>query len=93
MNYSQEEFLRLMEAVEEQGGEHLDDLCSAKTYEFTGKELARVTLPGCGNTSLFAVPYDALAKDGTEVGPQPVTACAVDDNMGAWPRFVGVMDQ
>lgn len=89
MNYSQNEFFALVETVEEQGGEHLDKLCKAQTYKFVGNKQKPMTLPSCGNSALFLVPYEAINRDGSEAGLQPVEVCAVDDDMGRWPRFGG----
>lgn len=86
MNYEKDEFFALMDLVEEQDGEHLDAQCSARTFEFCGDKLKPATLPGCGNSSLFAVPYKT-EKGGPDNGP--ITVCAVDDDMGRWPRFGG----
>lgn len=89
MNYSKDEFLDLMTQVDDAGGEHLDEMCAARTYKFTGERLKPATLPGCGNSTLFAVPYEGLDLKGNEMPVQPVRACAVDDDMGRWPRFGG----
>lgn len=107
MNYSRQEFFNLMEAVEDQGGEHLDRLCAARSYTFlqtraeeqdnggwkfvaNGKNKV-VTLPSCGNSALFTVPYavtDEEWEKGDEIGwSGELTACAVEDDMGLWPRF------
>lgn len=88
MNYSSDQFLRLMEEVEEQGGEHLDELCTARRFEFCGDKIKPVTLPGCGNSSVFQIPYAATDKNGREKGMQDVKVCAVDDALGYWPRFI-----
>jgi len=82
MNYTKDEFFELMDDVEAQGGTHLDDLCAHKTYDFVGDKLKPVTLPGCGNNAIFNVPF---LDDET----LSVTVCAVDDDMGKWPRFGG----
>jgi hypothetical protein len=90
MNYSEQEFYTLMEAVEAAGGEHLDRQCTARTYDFTGKHSKQVTIGGCGNSAFFKVPY--LSLDGTSMATSavpPVEVCAVDDDMGRWPRFGG----
>lgn len=96
MNYEQEEFFALVEAVEYQGGELLDELCKSRKYTFTGDKAKPITLAGCGNQSLFRVPYEAygirLDEEGSELveaGLHPVVVCAVDDDMGRWPRFGG----
>lgn len=88
MNYSSDEFLRLMEAVENQGGEHLDKLCTVRRFEFSGDKIKPVSLPGCGNNSIFEIPYAAGDKNGRNKGMQTVTVCAVDDAVGYWPRFI-----
>jgi hypothetical protein len=89
MNYTPAEFFALIEAVEEQGGEHLDAQCDSRMYEFTGSKQEPMTLPSCGNSALLLIPYEALNKDGSEAGLQPVQACAVDDDVARWPRFGG----
>ncbi len=97
MNYEQEEFFELVETVEKDGGELLDTFCEDQVYKFTGKHSKSVTLAGCRNQSLFSVPYNALgikrSEDGgselVEVGLHPIVVCAVDDDMGRWPRFGG----
>lgn len=82
MNYSQDDFFELMDAVEAQQGTHLDEQCVAKKYIFSGKKIQPLTYPGCGNSALFMVPYEG--------GKEPeVKVCAVDDDMGRWPRFGG----
>lgn len=88
MDYKQQEFFALIEEVEAQGGGHLDKQCKAKTYKF-GNNHKPLTLPSCGNSALFVVPYEALNKDGSEAGMHPLEVCAVDDDMGRWPRFGG----
>lgn len=89
MDYMQDEFFDLVERVEDEGGELLDDICKNRKYDFTGDKIRSVVLAGCGNQSLFVVPYDALDIKGKEAGPHPVLVCAVDDDMGRWPRFGG----
>jgi hypothetical protein len=130
MDYSQHQFLNLIEAVEDAGGANLPDPCMPEdiVYEVATKTNKRtrvhVDSTGCGHTARFAVPYDPTAevqipldkdKDpGNLVRDRQVvvdlhmgldqvteeeaarlkafdagivTACAVDDNMGQWPRF------
>ena len=84
--YTQDEFLRLIEAVEDQGGQYLDEHCKpVRAFDFTGdvplKERDKA-LSYCGQPSLFDVPYE------DEHGGQgKIKVCAVDDGMGMWPRF------
>lgn len=84
MNYDKADFFALIERVEEQGGEHLDAMCVARDFEWCGDKLKPATLPGCGQIAQFAVPYEGM-KGTKDNGP--VQVCAVDDSMGAWPRF------
>jgi hypothetical protein len=89
MQYSRAEFLRLVEAVEDQHGQHLDEACSAQRYELTGDKSKHnfVVLPGCGKRALFEVPYEATNAKGEDIGIQPIKLCAYDDMMGLMPRF------
>jgi hypothetical protein len=87
VEYQQDEFFALMEQVEDQGGDHLPERCKAQRYTFTGDQIKPVTLPSCGNETLFSIPYV-----GEKDKPSAITVCAVDDNMGMWPRFAGVMN-
>jgi hypothetical protein len=90
MHYNREDFLGLMKLAEAQDCDHLDGLCTARKYEFTGKSSKPVVIPGCGNSALFTVPYTSLPKAGAKESVESeVTACAVDDNMLMWPRFGG----
>ncbi len=89
MDYSKDEFFDLMQAAEDDGCTHTEEMCVAKEYNFTGKKSKPVTLAGCGNTTIFEVPYVGLDKHGNEMPVQPVRVCAVDDDMGRWPRFGG----
>lgn len=84
MRYTHDEIVDLMDSVEEQGGTHLDRQCKARKYIFTGDRIKPAILPGCGNDLLFAVPYEGRAG-----AAGSVVACAVDDDMGKWPRFGG----
>lgn len=94
-------FIRLVEAVEEQGGEllpetHHPEMHTYYTPQPNGRT-RRDEVPGggCGFEALMSVPYDKveIARDGTESGaPEQafVTACAVDDCLHMWPRFMHV---
>jgi hypothetical protein len=90
VNYEADDFLRLMEEVEFQGGVHRDETCSAKKYAFVGDKAKPVVIAGCGNLSLFEVPYAKEPKAGA-AAQGVVTVCAVDDDMGRWPRFQHVI--
>jgi hypothetical protein len=86
VNYSPEQFFRVSEAIEAQGGVHIDAMCKARRYEFSGERGKPVQLPGCGNMSLFEIPYEG--EDGY---PSPVTLCAVCDDVGLQPRFISAL--
>lgn len=87
--YSPEQFIRLAQEIEETGGVHVDELCSARPYSFTGPnpEGKEVFLPGCGNYSIFEVPYEAESGDLMD----RIRLCAVCDALGWTPRFSHVM--
>jgi hypothetical protein len=88
VKYSKHDFFDLMARIDEQDGEHLDEQCQMRTYEFCGDLLPErlQTMPGCGESALFMVPYVGITGS-TDNGP--VKVCAVDDDMGRWPRFGG----
>jgi hypothetical protein len=89
MNYSQTEFLRLLDQIESQSGEHLDKPCTPQTYNFTGEKSKPMTFGSCGNFSLFSIPYAAQDVKGKDIGARKVQVCAVEDDLGRWPRFGG----
>lgn len=85
MNYDPDDFLDLEYAVEATGGIALPDLCEGYWIKYPasrGRAHKRVRSSHCGNHSKFSVPY---IGEGGKAGH--VIACAVDDDMGAWPRF------
>lgn len=90
MNYTEQQFVRLMEMVEAEGGEHLDEQCKGRRFEISGEpylKTQRVTLPYCGNSALFEIPYEKPV-DGTNAAVlDKVRVCALDDMVGLWPRY------
>lgn len=69
--------------IEDQGGEHIDRLCVGRDYEFTGPAGKNLVLPGCGNATIFKIPFEspnAAVLDTIEL-------CAVCDGLGFKPRF------
>jgi hypothetical protein len=69
MNYTNADFIRLMTEIENQGGEHLDDLCDDQKYSYETKEGPKtVFTPGCGNETMFHVAYDPFS---TVMVPEP----------------------
>lgn len=83
MKYKPDEFFRLMAAVEEQGGEHLDESHDT-VYLMPDKDkgLPGLELDYCGQSMLFVIP-DLPG----ESPPGKTKVCAMDDDMGLWPRF------
>ena len=83
-NLKPEQFLTLMERVEEQGGVHIKDHCVPRRYVLKvptpdGYERKRsVYTTGCGQDSRFVIPYGEGGN---------LIACANDDRMDLWPRF------
>lgn len=75
-------------AADDQGCEHLDELCSARKYTMTGDKRGQkpVVIGGCGNSVLFAVPYESPLAN---IRDADIKVCAVDDNLPMWPRFGG----
>lgn len=86
MNYSPEQFFRLSQAIIAAGGLHLDLMCKSRSYTFSGDKAKDVHLPGCGNMSLFEIPYEG--EDGQ---PAPIKLCAVCDDVGLQPRFISTL--
>ena len=84
MNYTEQQFFSLIEEIEAQGGELTEELCGYRQYDFSGDKGKPVALPGCGNTSIFNIPYDADRGDGVL---DMVKLCAVCDDLGSAPRF------
>lgn len=85
MKYNEDEFFRLMEAVEADGGKHIDEPHTDAVHEMTGNLLKKQSVHYCGSPVQFEVPY----RFGT--GSSEVLAlgtfCAIDDCMGRWPRY------
>jgi predicted translin family RNA/ssDNA-binding protein len=91
MRYHPDEFFRLIDSVEEQGGTHLDEVHEHVYHEhFTGDHPLpedKHLIEYCEASALILLPYDATTAQGDEIGVQPVKVCAVDDMVGRWPRF------
>ncbi len=141
MKIAHSDFLRLIDAVTDAGGKHLDEACTGEVLEYKDpktKKVEKTTTNGCNQDTLFEVPYDPAA---TVAVPEPilepdpdrsewtdengdgrvtrrarknehgepiweivmrrgrendgylssVKVCALDDNVGMWPRFKGTM--
>lgn len=88
VSYSPAQYTRLLELIEDQGGEHTDELCHARAYQFVdGLGLKTMTMPGCGNYSIFKIPFE-VALDRTNAAIlETVRLCAVCDGLALMPRF------
>lgn len=91
MKYDPDTFFALADMIEDIGGAHLDEMCDARTFdEFSGAGKSKpLILAGCGESALFEFPYQAHSLDGEGLGVYPIKLCAVDDAVGAFPRFGG----
>lgn len=67
MKYTNEDFIRLIDAVEEQGGDHLDPVCMPEEVKYEKGEPSFTH--GCAQPTLFDVRYDTGA---TVLVPEPV---------------------
>lgn len=86
MNYHPDDFIALTEEVRAQGGADLPDVCTGREIAYKiGKVTRPVKTTECGNQSMFAVSYQT--NDRVIPGPAFARVCAVDDAVGAWPRF------
>lgn len=87
MEYTQSQLYDLIDAIEDDGGEYLEGLCEARKYALTGDQIKEPTIPGCGNQTLFKVPY-ASEVPGTNASVlEHVVLCAVCDDIGSMPRY------
>lgn len=81
MKYTSTDFISLMGEVENQGGEHVDQTCTAEEILFKQPDgtTQRVMSSGCGLDVLFDVPYDPSS---TVLVPEPVLE--VDEGRSGW---------
>lgn len=60
ISYNRDQFLRLVEAIEDAGGKHLPEVHGHTTYsEFSGERKPKpkpLVYPGCGHAAQFTVP-------------------------------------
>ena len=87
MEYTGAQFQALKDLIVGQGGALLTKMCSMRTYEFAGKvQDPPNTLPGCGNATIFEIPY--RTSNGSV---RPIELCAVCDDLGRRPRYLKAM--
>lgn len=93
IEYTPEQLGQLMDIVEAEGGTHLDDeMCKMRTYRITtGPKPITANLPGCGNRTLFEIPYDVFHPGTNAKSLGTVKVCAICDAMGWMPRYMGAM--
>lgn len=88
MRYSQNEFFKLVDAVEDQGGKLLPEIHENVYHtQFCGDKIKGEEVVYCGEEALLEIPYEGTDRNGVELGVQPIKVCAVDDMVGRWPRF------
>lgn len=98
MRYHEDDFLRLMSAVEEQNGEPAGTPCKGSKFRLQVPDNAdkmkykEFLTHGCGLDTVFLVPYQKPAGRDTKGDKIPggtgtIAVCAVGDDMGRWPRF------
>lgn len=103
MKYHPDDFLRLMEHIESVGGTLLPEPCRPRKFKLKQPnkqgdlKWTNLFTTGCGREARFAVPYNVPAgKRGDtmkERGGGIVIACAVDDDIGKWPRFSQAIEE
>lgn len=83
-SYTQAEFFRLVEEVENQGGFHVDADHEVVVHDALDIKGQPPATQNCGEAGLFDVPYEPMGDTGTLA---TVRLCAIDDRMGLMPRF------
>ncbi len=89
MRYKDEEFFRLMDAIEADGGQHLNERHGNVTHpELTGEHRLDEAheVHYCNVQAQFEVPYLYGENDAAGV-ISFIKVCAVDDCIGLWPRY------
>lgn len=92
-------FIKLVEAVEAEGGELVAQTHFPSTFVYEHEDArgrtrsSPVEGAGCGQDALLRIGYDDHApdKDGNDTGDtvtrRHATFCAIDDLMHLWPRY------
>lgn len=98
MEYGPNEWTGLVAEVERQGGALLPDECRSELIPELSVHHNKAETCGCDNQSKLVSIYEPCdfkkttgggptANDQIKRGSGFVTACAVCDDMGAWPRY------
>lgn len=87
VRYSANEFSALTDEIERQNGALLADPCvgSEVAYKIAGRRAPARTVE-CRNKARFVVRYEC-DDDQADRGGGFATVCAIDDEVGKWPRF------
>ncbi len=104
MRYHPDDFLRLIGKVEEEGGAQADGKCVGRKLRLKNEKgmLTEFLTTGCQKEARFLVPYSKPpfpTAAGQGLGPRAPKAvgvalvCAVDDDMGLWPRFKSAIQE
>lgn len=91
-------FIKLVEAVESQGGELLPETHHPTPFVYKAEgpggrvKAIEVEGTGCGEDALLRIPYEDHRpnKEGVEsnlVEIHDIKVCAIDDLVHLWPRF------
>jgi hypothetical protein len=86
--YRQDEFFRLVETIENQGGSFLDETHDPVYHnKLTGDQLMGHEIKHCGENALFEVAYEPGGAASAALGEMRLLkVCAFCDRIGAWPR-------
>lgn len=87
MRYDHEAWEKLISAVEDQGGALLTTPCRPTRIPELSTARNPAETCGCKNESRFSFPRLDSKEEKNEKAEELVTACAVCDDMGKWPRF------
>lgn len=80
MHYSEAQFSRLVDAIEEQGGRYRPETHdSAYHTKLTGNKAAGAASKACEEVALVDIPVGLESE---------ITACLICDRVGLWPRFL-----
>lgn len=99
MDYTNDQFIFLLEEVDRQGGARLPERCVGSVASYKLKDKITKTLTCfCGEESMLVIPYVPAASEKEIVklkarGAGFATVCANCDSVGAWPRFEAALGE